>query len=145
MLPESKAEIAVLCRKILEGGSFEDQERDLAYLAVNEKYGFNELRPARLPSMPKTLITYRSFSEQEKDKFRLLNPGYFRDGGEGGEYYRKLRDANVVTERNLEWLKRMKAIFEAEKDQPLVEKVQNRIYEFDEMAVMEESVPNWQD
>ncbi len=132
MLPDSNSQVAILCKEVLaRGGSFEEMEHDLAYIAVQDKYGFNEIAPIRNPYMPPSLRAYQSMNMTEKNAFLQQVRDFFMINGEAGKYYGEVSFAKNKTRANLVWLKRMKSIFTKDGDVSMAQKVQNRIYEFD--------------
>lgn len=121
------------------GGSYEDIERKLAYIAVQEQHGFGDLRPVPDPMKPAMLGSWLAMSNQERNDFlnpkiNRTNPNYWTEDEDGGKYFKKLRIARSETARNLEWLRKMKQIFEADQRQDLVDRVDRQLIMFDDGA-----------
>jgi hypothetical protein len=125
-------DVAELCREVEKtGGSNREIEAKLAFIAVKDVNGFDELRKVICPQKPQAVIAYERLSEMDKIRFLQANPNFFRSDGEGGKFYEAKTYAIHITKRNIEWLKRMKEIFEKANVVPFVQKVQERINEFD--------------
>jgi hypothetical protein len=131
MLPDTKSEIANKCREILKRPGSEI-EKESAYIAVQEKFGFNELRPMSRPSIPRSVYEYQQLRKSDQIKFVAVTPGFFREGGEGYFYHNGILRAKAITRRNKQWLKDMKVVFDKDGDNALSQKVQARLYEFDD-------------
>ncbi|CAK0749181.1 hypothetical protein CCP3SC15_150027 [Gammaproteobacteria bacterium] len=132
--PQINADVAHRCLAVLNKAlPFKATERELAYIAVEDKNGFHELRPRARPSVPDSVKAYLSMKPQDQTRFRMADPDFFRLGGpgEGAVYLDRVGVARQITVRNKQWLKRMKEIFDAESISSLSAKVQTRLYEFD--------------
>jgi hypothetical protein len=132
MLPPSDGSlVSKLCMDILRKDMDSEQvERHCAFIAVRDDCGFNELIPVKAPYMPDSLRAYNRLSKNDQNKFRAADTSYFSNDGEGGRFYAATSNAQFMTERNLKWLKRMKAIFDKDGAVNASRKVQHRIDQF---------------
>ena len=65
--PKECPELAEKCRALLRDGvKEEDRNIAIAKLAMEDRYGFNELRPRPLPTVPEELRYYRKLNSFER-------------------------------------------------------------------------------
>lgn len=102
----------------------------LAYIALRDDCGFNELIPIDDPQTPTEVYNYNLLTPSEKDKFCAKFPDFWRDGI-GGRYLHGINYARETTRRNFQWLLEMRDVFQAREDISAVKKVNDRLAMFD--------------
>lgn len=102
---------------------------NMAYMAIQDKYGFNELRPHPLPTAPYQLTELESLAFEEKQKVR--NKVY--ETPKIQIYLRQKREIELKNISNYRWLCEIRDILKKKNDPLALDKVQQRIYDFEEL------------
>lgn len=130
MLPNNNrtSEICMSLMKNL-GHNSQELDKELAYVAIQEEHGFNELVLQRLPLPPYSYESFLKMSDEDKKQFLFKNADYFREG-EGGVYSNAR--SKVINENysNIQWLTKIMNIFEICGDIENMTKVENRLEMF---------------
>jgi len=95
-------ELATECKKIfhlvLSGRiTLEESQKKIALLALDPKYGYNELRTDRpMPTPPRQLLDYRTMSQYDKKQYMSKNPDFLKSS-----WMRKYRnDSEMIEHQN---------------------------------------------
>lgn len=103
---------------------------DIAYMAIQDKYGFAELRPHPLPTVPYELTEFESlpFEERQKIRSRVYETSKIK------VYLAQKREVELRNRANYRWICEIRAIIKEKGDPINLNRVQQRIYEFEEKA-----------
>lgn len=130
MLPETNNETALICMNLFKAGvSPSELDKELAYVAIQEDHGFNNLVPQRIPQAPFSLDVFKKMTDEEKKQFLFRNPDYFK-GGDGGIYLDIKDKAETQTLSNKLWLIKIRKIFQDIGDEASFKKVDDRLVMF---------------
>lgn len=120
-----------MCREIMdETTDYQKRIVRLAYIALREDCGFDELVPVDDPKMPTEVYNYTLMTPNDKERFYAKMPEFFRNGI-GARYYHGIIVARETTRRNFQWLLDMRDIFQAREDAAAIKKVNDRLLKFD--------------
>jgi hypothetical protein len=108
----------------------------VAYIALREDCGFNELAPVKQPEVPREIFDYNLMTASDKRKFLETCPDFFKTGV-GSRHINGIFMSQETTRRNFRWLMEMRDIFSRRGDAAAVTKVNNRIAQFDVSAVFD--------
>ena len=100
------------------------------YMAIQDKYGFNELKPHQLPTIPYQLTELENlpFEERQKVKNKIYETPRIQI------YLKQKREIELKNSSNYHWLCGIRSVIKGKGDPIALNKVQQRIYEFEEKA-----------
>lgn len=102
-------------------------QKEVAYIAIQDKYGFTELRPKPFPTpIPEALQEYYRLSKPERMKI----PDKFWKSHEISQYIKEKDKISIINKSNYHWLYELKGILSF--DDVAVQKIQSKIYAFEE-------------
>lgn len=103
---------------------------NMAYMAIQDKYGFNDLRPHLLPTAPYELVEFENLPYEEKKKRRDELYETFKIK----KYFEQKQEIELKNISSYKWLCEIRAVIKKKGDPVALNKVQQRIYEFEENA-----------
>lgn len=102
-------------------------QKEVAYIATQDKYGFNELRARPFPiPIPEALQEYYRLTEPERSRI----PDRFWKNPEIDIYIKERHKILVLNRGNYGWLCELKETLSF--DPIMVQKIQSRLYDFEE-------------
>lgn len=106
-------ELADKCRTLLRNLEYKKVTEDMflkevALLAIQDKYGFDKIKYKPMPTVPEDLKKYRKLSYAEKRKFLTGNRKFFMEGrvAQYLDQATKVKNENISNEKWLETLKK---------------------------------------
>jgi len=134
--PKECPELANKCRALLRDGVTEkDRNMAIAKLAMEDRYGFNELRPKPLPSIPEELRYYKKLNSFEKVRWvtgdktgkHKAHTNFFIEG-KVADYLDQAGKIKNENESHRLWLLKLREVLKG--DTQAIIKIDARLHEF---------------